>query len=232
MKILICDDEPQYVDDLKTHVEAYMNSHYVGCEIDCFTSPLAVADNTTAYDLAFLDIQMDALDGFALAKKLRFRNGKLIVFYITSYNEFQDTAMDSHAFRFFEKPFDPERLYAGLDKAMEYIDESYVDLFLYHDNAQKRILIDDIVYVERANRKVSVVTKDQRYFTKETFDDWCSALPNTFFYRVHQSFIVNLHYVESYSYKELLLTDGTRIPVAPRKQADFHKYWFAYLRRR
>ena len=41
-----------------------------------------------------------------------------------------------------------------------------------------------------------------------------------------------VHYVERYSYSEMLLTDGMRIPIAPRKQSAFHKFWFEYLRRR
>ena len=232
MRILICDDDRQYVDELKKHIEEYMSSHYLDCRIEDYTSPLAAADNGAAYDIAFLDIQMDELDGLSLAEKLTLRNGKLIIFYITSYNKYQDDAMDTRAFRFFEKPFDPERLYSGLDKALEYMDRSYVDIFLYNGHAQKRIPIDDIMYAETANRRTTIVTKEDRYNTSASLDELREALPNTFFYRVHKSFIVNLHYVEKYNYTELFLADGTRIPVAPRKQADFHKYWFAYLRRR
>ena len=232
MRILICDDDRQYVDELKRYIKEYMGSHYFDCCIDDYTSPLAAADNDTAYDIAFLDIQMNELDGLSLAEKLTLRNGKLIIFYITSYNKYQDDAMDTRAFRFFEKPFDPERLYSGLDKAMEYMDRSYVDIFLYNGHTQKRILIDDIMYASTANRRTTIVTKEDRYDTSMSLDELREVFPNTFFYRVHKSFVVNLHYVEKYNYTELFLTDGTRIPVAPRKQADFHKYWFAYLRRR
>ena len=140
--------------------------------------------------------------------------------------------MDLRAFRFFEKPIDPIRLKSGLDKAMEYIDESYVDFYLYANNEQKRILTDDVIYVERINRQVTLATKDGNYTTRESFDDWCEILQNSFFYRVHKSYIVNLHYVSSYRYDELILENKIRIPIASRRQADFHKFWFAYLRRR
>lgn len=140
--------------------------------------------------------------------------------------------MDLQAFRFFEKPFDEKRLYSGLDKAMEYIDGAYVDVFLYGDGIQQRVLVDDIMYITRNNRKVVMVTQSGDYTTKESFDDWCNKLPQLFFYPVHKSFLINLHYVEKYSYSEVYLTNGTRIPIAPRKQALFHKFWFEYLRRR
>lgn len=140
--------------------------------------------------------------------------------------------MDLQAFRFFEKPFNVNRLYAGLDKAMEYIDGAYVDIFLSGDGGQQRVVVDDIFYVTRNARKVVLVTKDSNLFTNENYDALCEKLPPLFFYPVHKSYFVNLHYVQKYSYSELILTNSDRVPIAPRKQSAFHKFWFEYLRRR
>ena len=231
MRILICDDEPEYVAELSAHVKDYMAGRGIVCALDCETEPARIMQGETRYDLAFLDIQMP-LDGITLAKELKRRNSKVAIFFVTNYDEYQDEAMDLRAFRFFEKPFDVQRLTSGLDKAMEYIDGAYMDLYLYADGAQKRVLVDDILYITRENRRALMVTKDGSFPTKESFDEWCERLPASFFYQVHKSFFVNLHYVARYSYTELILTDGSRIPVAPRKQAGFHRFWFEYIRRR
>ena len=226
MKILICDDEKEYLEILTSHVREYMDKHYIECDITATVDPVSISHSNVVFDLAFLDIQMDGIDGISLAKELRSRNSKLALFFVTNYEEYQDDAMDLQAFRFFEKPFDANRLYAGLDKAMEYIDGAYVDVFLYGDGAQQRVLVDDIMYITRNNRKVVMVTQSGDYTTKESFDDWCDKLPQLFFYPVHKSFLINLHYVEKYSYSEVYLTNSTRIPIAPRKQSLFHKFWF------
>lgn len=209
-----------------------MKNRFIPCDIFATTKPEEALQSRTAYTLAFLDIQMEGLDGISLARELKQRNGKVVVFFVTAYHEYQDDAMDLQAFRYFEKPFDVNRLYAGLDKAMEYIDGAYVDFFLYNQQAQTRILVDDVVYVTRDNRRVLLITQNGRFYTRESFDDWCGRLPNLFFFQVHKSFLVNLHYVNRYNYRELYLTNGDRIPIATRKQAEFHKYWFDYLRRR
>lgn len=232
MKILICDDEKSYLNSLNIQVQEYMKNHCIACKIVAVSSPETILHSDMAFDIAFLDIQMKQVDGISLAKELKQRNGKTALFFVTSYREYQDDAMDLHAFRFYEKPFDVGRLYAGLDKAMEYIDGAYVDIFLWDQNRQQRILADDIMYLTRENRRVLIRTKDTSFHTKESFDEICQALPQSFFFLVHKSFFVNLHYINQYSYSEVFLTDGTRIPVAPRKQASFHKCWFAYLRRR
>lgn len=232
MKILICDDEKQHTNILKKHIDTYMRCRCINYETDTICDPKIALNNETMYQLAFLDIQMNEIDGISLAKVLKERNSKTAIFFVTSYKDYQDDAMDLHAFRFFEKPINPERLYSGLEKAMEYIDESYIDFYIYTNNEQKKILTDDVIYVERGNRKVTLVTTHGNYITRETFDDWCNILQNSFFYRVHKSFIVNLHYITSYKYTELWIQDNIRIPIASRRQADFHKFWFAYLRRR
>lgn len=232
MKILICDDEQQFLEQLYIHIKEYMKNRYIECDITKTTDPLSVIKSNQSFDLAFLDIQMDNIDGISLAKELKRRNSKLALFFVTNYNEYQDEAMDLHAFRFFSKPFNLARLYSGLDKAMEYIDGAYIDVFLGDGCSQRRVLVDDIMYVTRDNRRVVMVTKNNTFVTKESFDEWCDRLPALFFYQVHKSFFVNLHYVDVYSYSELILIDGTRIPIASRKQAGFHKFWFEYLRRR
>ncbi len=232
MNIAICDDDERYLNELKACVEEYMTSHYIKAEFYTTTSPKEIIDNDISFDLAFLDIQMPETDGITLAKELKNRNSKVILFFVTAFEEYQDEAMNLHIFRFFEKPFDVQRLYSGLDKAMEYIDETYVDIFLYNNGEHKRILVDDIVFIRRENRKIIMTTTDKKeYITKESLEEWTEKLPNTFFYLVHKGFLINLHYVTKYSYTELYL-DNIRIPIATRKQADFHKYWFRYLRRR
>ncbi len=232
MKILICDDEIQYVSDLEVHVHEYMCNRFIAHEVVTATSASQLVGKDMRFDLAFLDIQMGETDGISLAKELQKHNSKITIFFVTNFDEYQDDAMDLRAFRFFSKPFDVARLYSGLDKAMEYIDKAYVDIFLYGDNAQQRILIDDILYITRENRKIVVKTTKQSFTIRQGFDELCQKMPPLFFYQVHKSYVVNLHYVKQYAYSELFLTDGTRIPVAPRKQAQFHKYWFEYLRRR
>ena len=232
MKILICDDEHSYLNTLRIHIDEYMQNHHIPCAITATVDPLQIVQDNIAYDLAFLDIEMPGINGITLAKELRKRNPKLALFFVTNYESYQDDAMDLRAFRFFEKPFNANRLYAGLDKAMEYIDGAYVDLFLSENSAVQRVIADDVLFVTRDGRRVNVVTSGKVYSTADKFDDLCEKLPQLFFYPVHKSFFVNLHYVDRYTYRELFLTNGAHIPIAPRRQSEFHKFWFEYLRRK
>ena len=232
MRILICDDEAKYVNELNVHVQEYMKNHFIQCSIDISSSPKEVLKKNKTYDLVFLDIQMPEINGLEIAHKLKERNSKVVIFFVTAFNKYQDDAMDLQIFRFFEKPFDVKRLYSSLDKAMEYIDGSYVDVFIQNNTEHIRILVDDIIYIKRDNRKNYLFTKDNTYVIRESIMEWNNKLPTTFFYLVHKSFLVNLHYITKYNYTELFLNETIRVPVASRKQAEFHKFWFDYLIRR
>lgn len=232
MRIIICDDDEFSVNKLKAHVDGFMKCRFIECEIDTATNPETVVQNNIVYQLAFLDIKMDERSGISLAKILLERNSKLIIFFITSFNSYQDDAMDLRAFRFFEKPFNAERLNSGLEKALEYINESYVDFYLLTNNEHKQILMEDVIYAEKSDRQVTLHTTAGDYDTKETMDEWCDILQNLFFYRIHKSFIVNVHYITSYRYAEIIVRDNISLPIASKRRSDFRDFWFSYLRRR
>lgn len=231
MRILICDDEVRYIEPLRKCLEQYMTEHNIPSEITAAVSPQKILLSKVVYDIAFLDIQMENVDGLTLAKELRRRNRKTALFFITNYEGYQDNAMDLQALRYFKKPFEPDRLIAGLDKALEYIDGAYVDVFLYSGGVQQRVLVDDILYLTLVGRKVAVQTVKSRFLVTGKLEEWIERFPHTFFRQPHKSFLVNLHHVERYAYSELQISDGTRIPIAPKKQPEFRRIWFEYIGR-
>lgn len=231
MRILICDDEVRYIQPLRKCLEQYMAEHNIPSEITETVAPQKILLSKEVYDIAFLDIQMENVDGLTLAKELRRRNRKTALFFITNYEGYQDNAMDLQALRYFKKPFEPDRLIAGLDKALEYIDGAYVDVFLYSGGVQQRVLVDDILYLTLDGRKVAIQTIKSRFLVTGKLEEWIERFPHAFFRQPHKSFLVNLHHVERYAYSELQMSDGTRIPIAPKKQPEFRRIWFEYIGR-
>lgn len=80
MRILICDDEVRYIQPLRKCLEQYMTEHNIPSEITEAVSPQKILLSKVVYDIAFLDIQMENVDGLTLAKELRRRNRKTALF--------------------------------------------------------------------------------------------------------------------------------------------------------
>ena len=85
MRILICDDESKYLDLLQIHVHEYMANRYIPYEITTATDPVSILQGGQSFDLAFLDIQMEGLDGIETAKRLRTQNENLLLLFHLSW---------------------------------------------------------------------------------------------------------------------------------------------------
>lgn len=227
---MICDDEKVFVNELQDKVERFMKQKHFDYKIYTSCEPSKVIDDGIEYQIAFLDIKMEPIDGITLAKALKKRNVRVVLFFTTAFNSYQDDAMDTAAFRYFEKPVCEERLFSGLEKAIACIDENYTYFWATTENAQKKIPTNDIVYIERKNRQVAIVTADEKLMTRESFDYWSESLPNSFFYKVHKSIIINVKYVTSYNYSEVKLQNSIKISIAQRRRADFREFCLEYLK--
>lgn len=106
--------------------------------------------------------------------------------------------------------------------------EDYISA-VKEENNKYGIKCEIIDYDE--NRKVVIVTDSEKMITKDSIDIWREKLPSHFFFQVHKSFLVNMHYIDRYSNNEIILKDGTNITIAPRRRGEFRKYWFEYIRR-
>lgn len=69
MRILICDDEADYLDQLNIHINEYMRNYFIECNITVTQQPMSIIHSDAIFDLAFLDIQMEQIDGISLAKE-------------------------------------------------------------------------------------------------------------------------------------------------------------------
>ena len=140
LKIAVCDDE---LSDLNTEIEM-INSIFTEKQTDCeyciFHDPNELLSAGADYDMAFLDIKMDGIDGIALSKKLIEKNKNCFVFFITNYQIYLDKAFDVGAFRFLPKPLDRSRLERGIDSALERIKDR--DRRISLTNRKNKVTVD------------------------------------------------------------------------------------------
>ena len=228
MRILVLDDEKAYAALVSDRVHAALQAVNMPHTIDTMTDSAAFRTDAPVYDMAFLDIEMQPLDGIEVARRLQSANPRIILFMITSFNRYLDDAMDLHVFRYLQKPLNEARLLAGLEKALEQIRQTTFDVYLTDREETVRIPTDEILYIEIDGRKTKVVTASGVHTASMSLRAWQSVLPKQYFYLVHGSFIVNVRCITRYTREELTMQNGDAIPVAYRKQAAFRKFFLAY----
>ena len=133
--------------------------------------------------------------------------------YLTQATEVYQT---DHVY-FLLKPIDPEKLRDALRRAYEALPATRPAMLRIKTGHQERLLrASAISYLESALHKVQVHCGGQTLETYARLDDLQAQLPATFS-RCHRSFLVNLAHVASLERDELLLHDGTAIPVSRRR---------------
>ena len=229
LRIVICDDDKNCADEINRQVAAFLDGEKVEAVIDVFYDSQSLIRAAASYDLAFLDIEMTPYSGIEAAKKLKEINQHILIFMITSYNRYLDDAMDLNVFRYIQKPPDPQRLQAGLAKALRNIDNNEIDFPVKHKNKTVRVVSSDIIYIEISGRSTLVVTCNGEYISDCKIDFWQKKLIASFFYRTHKSYIINIKYITSYQRDSITLCQKYQIPIAYRRQAQFRSFFFNYL---
>lgn len=231
MNILICDDEENYVNNIKEYVSIFMKQHGFDESIDTFSSgeDAIESSKSNSYDIAFLDVEIGNVKGTEIAALLKEKNKHVIIFIITAYDKYLDEAMDLNVLRFLTKPINVKRLNSGLEKAITLIDNSIVDVYLKKNTSIIKVPTNNIIYIEIVDRTTKIVTDKEVYISSSNIKYWKEKLKASFFYNVHTSFIINMKFITKYRRDLVELNYKYEIPVAYRKRTEFRNYFLNYF---
>ncbi len=116
--IIVIDDEPNI---LKTVTIGLQSS---GFEVDGFLNPLKALEHLRekVYDLAFIDLMMQPMDGMTVLKELQRISPGTTAVIITAYGTVDSAveAMKNGAYDFLQKPFDLKELLVFTEKIFDY----------------------------------------------------------------------------------------------------------------
>lgn len=236
MQIIICDDEKSIQSLLRKKTTRFFAEKNIPCEILCCDSGeevLSLAKQGKTIDLLFLDIQMPGKNGMEIAKTLRRQHRDLLIIFVTALSEYVYEAFDVDALHYLVKPFDDEKLFQVLDKAVrQYEREESVPpraILVKRGGLSTKVLFSDIIYAEVFNRKVMLhtINGDIEYYGKLTD---LSEQAGADFFRTHRAYLVNLKYVEKYNASTIWLEQGTAL-LSKKQFAGFVQQYMQYINR-
>jgi DNA-binding LytR/AlgR family response regulator len=87
----------------------------------------------------------------------------------------------------------------------------------------------DIVYLSSELRYVRVHTTNNEFTCIGKLDDYENRLANYGFLRCHQSYLINMKFIESIKNKVITTTVGKEIDISARKKQDFLDAYNDYI---
>ncbi|PGY11938.1 LytTR family DNA-binding domain-containing protein [Bacillus sp. AFS031507] len=200
MRILIAEDNPASRKLLKHLVKHVPNYQIVGEAVN--GEDLIKKVMMEKPDLVLVDINMPLLNGMEAVKSCKKIVPSLQVIFITGHDEYALEAFGVNAIDYIVKPVERERLYAALDRAATLknknvtIQQSSIkkDLMIKQQNHYSFIPLDEIIFIEKADRKSVIHTMDQKIEFNEALTNLEEILDSRFV-ASHRSYIINLQHL-------------------------------------
>lgn len=231
IEIVLVDDEQLQLDYMQKLIEQAAESLEIKIEISQYLSGeaflFALEDHPT-WNLAFLDIEMEELNGMQVAKILREKSPQLELVFATAYAEYAIEGYEVQALDYLLKPINQQKITRVLKRYLEEQPEDTAYLIAEVEGQTTRLNLEDILYVEANMGEVLVVLVDQKLPLKMTLLEFQDLLDERFV-ATHRSYLVNLQYISRLLKKDVALSNGEKIPLSRRRakevQSDFIDYY-------
>ena len=163
MNIAICDDNSIISGKLESIVDECFLSRSASYSITTFLSGEELLNRLEQkiFHIYILDIELNAVSGLEVAKKIRQTDFNAIIIFVTSHRELMQEAFEVLAFNYIVKPFDEKNTKRIILKAIDYVNLKK-RFFTYKIGKRKYTEnLDKILYFESNGRKIMINTENQ-----------------------------------------------------------------------
>jgi two-component system LytT family response regulator len=241
LRSLIVDDEANAVDFINSIVEEYCPDLEIVGKAYNVDEGIAKVEETKP-DLIFLDVEMPNGTGFDLLD--HFPDKKFDVIFITAFNHYAIKAIKFSAVDYILKPINITEFIEAVSKVVRKRSDSQ-----YSSSQSLRILMEnlrsgspsrlaiptadgmeylnpkEIIRIE-ADRSYSwlYLTGNRKILVSKHLKEFQDLLSDRYFFRSHNSFLINLKYVRKFVRKEggyIEMQDGEQIPISRNRKELF-----------
>lgn len=237
LNAVIVDDEPKAIQSLSWELTHFSEAVKI---VKTFTNPedALIFLKTNTPDCLFLDIQMPTMDGFQFLEKLTNRDFAVVI--TTAYDEYAIKALKHEAIDYLLKPIDSDDLSDTIQKIIKFnsrilnsdklekillnIKQNDTKITINTDGKLVFLEVEDILFIESdGNYCTFFLTKNQNLVVTKKLKEVNSMLPEHKFFRIHNSFIVNLNKIKEFLKSEgyVVMESNHKIPVARQRKSAF-----------
>jgi two-component system LytT family response regulator/two-component system response regulator LytT len=209
---IVVDDEKLASDELAYQLKEFPDVEVIATASNGLEAVQLILDLEP--DLVFLDVQMPGLDGMGVLRKLREKGVPLPYFVMaTAYDQYAVEAFKWEALDYLLKPVEKDRLAQAIERARKGVAErqksaptelpppkpSLQRSKLLVKSNQRNFIVDaqDVVYATIDDGLITVVASNlEGQSNYRTIEELQSNLDPDMFWRVHRSYLVNIHRIK------------------------------------
>ena len=231
MDIAVVDDEKA----IREHICGLVEEQQPESRIEAYATGEELLASGKRFDIVFLDIQMEGMNGIEAARSLREKNANLgvgdtVLVFVTGIRDYVFDAFDLYAFQYLLKPIDEDKFAEVLERAVREAAKKKERRVLFIKSRNLTLDQSEILYIESRAKKVEIHTKGaaQAIEIYAAMDELEGQLGENF-YRCHRAYIVNMDCITEYDGESITLTNGDRVYLTKKKYGEFVKAYMWHL---
>ncbi|MBF6644418.1 LytR/AlgR family response regulator transcription factor [Chryseobacterium indologenes] len=212
---IIVEDEPIAAEILENFISRDKELNLVGkCADAVYASSLLSIHEV---DLMFLDLHLPVVKGFDFLRKLK---NPPFVIVTTAYHQYAVEGYELDIADYLMKPIPYDRFVTAIEKfkylmeaedaLLEIAERDYI--FINSGKKQKKIILQDIFYIESLREYISIHTKTGTLTFKMPLSKIEASLHPGMFTRIHKSYIISRSKIEVKS-ANIIQINGKKLPV-------------------
>ena len=240
MRVAIVDDEANCRSEIKALLETFGRENGVRLDVVPFSSGETFLDafGRERFDIVFMDIYMEGMDGLRTAGRLRELDKRCMLIFLTSSGEHHPDAFSVHAFEYIRKPFTRERVYGVLRDALAVLPAASRYIEVASERRTVRLYLHSIVSAVTDAHYVNIGLLDNSVVrSRMTIQDFLQLTADEpGFIAVNKGIVLNADYITGFEDSCCVTENDARFPVRVRDRVRVEQavqdYHFHKIRER
>lgn len=230
MNVLICDDDPLTIEQIKRELNTYCLETEPITNLFTFSCAKDIP-SLEQYDIAFLDLDMNDMNGIELARNLRKVRPDAVIIFVTNFIQYAPEGYEVQAFRYLLKKDLHTKLINYFELAIQEFIKSRKIVTISINGEAIDIPVQNILFLESNRRLITmhlIATSRSSYEFYGNMANLTQKLGILGFLRVQKSFLVNMEYIELFQYGKLRLKTGQLLTTSEKNHAELKEQYLRW----
>ena len=173
IRIGVVEDDPASCQLVLDYLNRYQQENDEQFTVSVFDDGARIVEKyTPVYDILLLDIEMSEMDGMAAARRIRERDDKVVIVFITAAPQYAISGYEVRALSYLLKPLPWFAFSQELKKSIDMVRRNGDDSMLIEtSNGQMRLNLADILYLESIRHTIVIHTLEGKLSINGTLKD-------------------------------------------------------------
>jgi DNA-binding LytR/AlgR family response regulator len=178
-----------------------------------------------------MDIQVPGMSGMETAKRIREKDGNVIIVFVTNLSQYAIKGYEVNAFDFILKPIDYNGFSMKLNRILTEYSHLHENYYVNIKNKEGvvRIPLEDLLYIEVVSHNIVFHKSDEEITIRGVLKDYVDDLSKHYFCLCNKGYLVNLAHVRKVDKIFAFMSDGTKLLISKGKRKEFLEELNKYL---